>query len=490
MRYLSLFHRFMIATGQRGPDTMGIHDWVMQTDHILKKAVRTAALSAAAAAFLIVGVNQYEVSAEEAGYRVSDLASCIRDQETLNDLFPDISGTGNGNAYNSFPLYGNPGDVEWYFEGGDARFVEWSAYTSAMEPEHWVSVISQDLSAEAYEYSDDYYLWGTGNLVLELAIHEAPMTIWVGERQYYDRQDLLASVPAAETGGTPAGDLAGAKTYETGDAHGEEGPAQFIPWEEAGVKDHRIDFKDAGAEMKVRRIVDIPSHEIYLSDLWDLTEISLTPVDDLNKIKDISFVAELKNLTSIILNDNEITDLSPVAELPNLEGLFFNSNQVSDLGPLKGLENIHSIDMSNNPITDYSALGSLTGLESIHSFNNGITDAMLPGYIEQVKGLPNLEKLDLGSNPFSDYTALSQMTQITSLSLWHSDIDNQELVKLVSAIRNLPKLNSLSLKYNNISDVSPIAELTGLTRLVVTENPVSDVTPLAGLSLTDLQWDG
>ena len=115
---------------------------------------------------------------------------------------------------------------------------------------------------------------------------------------------------------------------------------------------------------------------------------------------------------------------------------------------------------------------------------------MLPGYIEQVKGLPNLEKLDLGSNPFSDYTALSQMTQITSLSLWHSDIDNQELVKLVSAIRNLPKLNSLSLKYNNISDVSPIAELTGLTRLVVTENPVSDVTPLAGLSLTDLQWDG
>ena len=71
-----------------------------------------------------------------------------------------------------------------------------------MDPDSWVGIISNELSGNAYEYADDYYLWETGNTVLELAMHEAPMTIWAGDRQFYDRQDLLGP---AETSGDVSG---------------------------------------------------------------------------------------------------------------------------------------------------------------------------------------------------------------------------------------------------------------------------------------------
>ncbi len=162
---------------------------------------KTACL-AAAAGLLAVCLNSGNVFAMAPEHGVSDLVASMTDRETLEALFPDISGTADGQAYDQFSLYGNPGEAEWYFEDGSPCFVEWSANESNMDPDSWVGIISNELSGNAYEYADDYYLWETGNTVLELAMHEAPMTIWAGDRQFYDRQDLLGP---AETSGDVSG---------------------------------------------------------------------------------------------------------------------------------------------------------------------------------------------------------------------------------------------------------------------------------------------
>ena len=172
-------------------------------NRIMKKGFYKTACLAVAAGLLSVCLNFGNIFAMALEPMVSDLVASMTNMETLEALFPDISGTADGQAYDRFSLYSNPGEAEWYFEDGSPCFVEWSANESNMDPDSWVGIISDELSGSAYEYADDYFLWETGNTVLELAMHEAPMTIWVGDRHFYDRQDLLG--PADDSGDASAG---------------------------------------------------------------------------------------------------------------------------------------------------------------------------------------------------------------------------------------------------------------------------------------------
>ena len=171
---------------------------------------KTACL-AAAAGLLAVCLNSGNVFAMAPEHGVSDLVASMTDRETLEALFPDISGTADGQAYDQFSLYGNPGEAEWYFEDGSPCFVEWSANESNMDPDSWVGIISNELSGNAYEYADDYFLWRADEIVVELAIQEAPLTIWTGHSAFYDRQDLLVNVGSS---GTPVSDSDDAALFD------------------------------------------------------------------------------------------------------------------------------------------------------------------------------------------------------------------------------------------------------------------------------------
>ena len=151
------------------------------------------------------------IHAEEAGYRVKNLVAAMTDRQTLEEMFPDASGIGDGHGYNELPLYSIPGEADWYFEEGSVCYVEWTTNTLSMEPDALVSIISTELSSEAYEYADDYFLWRADEIVVELAIQEAPLTIWTGHSAFYDRQDLLVNVGSS---GTPVSDSDDAALFD------------------------------------------------------------------------------------------------------------------------------------------------------------------------------------------------------------------------------------------------------------------------------------
>ena len=53
----------------------------------------------------------------------------------------------------------------------------------------------------------------------------------------------------------------------------------------------------------------------------------------------------------------------------------------------------------------------------------------------------------------------------------------------------MTKLSELHLSNNQISDISPLAELTELRILWIKGNPVTNFTPLAALNLTEFRSD-
>ena len=71
---------------------------------------------------------------------------------------------------------------------------------------------------------------------------------------------------------------------------------------------------------------------------------------------------------------------------------------------------------------------------------------------------------------------------LTELELIDMDLQNEDIVVL----RYMTNLTELWLTDNNISDLSPLAGLTNLTHLTIGWNPISDLSPLSGLE--NLTW--
>lgn len=91
-----------------------------------------------------------------------------------------------------------------------------------------------------------------------------------------------------------------------------------------------------------------------------------------NKIKNLDFLKNCKQLKYLILADNQVTDLSVLAELKELEYLELFMNQVSDVSPLSGLEHLVDLNLVLNQITDLSPLYGLKGLERVWLSRNGL----------------------------------------------------------------------------------------------------------------------
>ncbi len=96
-----------------------------------------------------------------------------------------------------------------------------------------------------------------------------------------------------------------------------------------------------------------------------------------NKIKDISFMADLTELRVIIMANNYITDISPLAGLKKLEYVELFNNYIEDYAPLRGLHRLIDLNLAFNQTQDFSPLYELKGLERLwlyHSNNRSNDD--------------------------------------------------------------------------------------------------------------------
>lgn len=252
----------------------------------------------------------------------------------------------------------------------------------------------------------------------------------------------------------------------------------FIPWAEAGLEDHVMDWKDEALAAAMAEETGITDREIMLSDVWEMR--SFTPsnhgVEVAKNISDISALGELINLTDLVISSDNISDISVLASLTNMTQLRLNSSNISDISVLAGLTNLTYLSLDNCNISDISPLAGLTNLNYYLSLlGNNISD------ISALAGLTDLTTLRLSRNNISDISALAGLTNLTDLELNNNNISD------ISALSEMTNLTNLLLGNNDIGDISALAGLTNLTRLQLTRNHISDISALSGMaSLSDL----
>lgn len=115
------------------------------------------------------------------------------------------------------------------------------------------------------------------------------------------------------------------------------------------------------------------------------------------KIKDITGIVKLKNLTFLHLTENEISDISPLINLKRLKELNLDNNKISDISKADKLTSLEILYLSYNNITDISALSKLNNIKQLYLWYNNISD------ISPLSSLNNLTSLNLESN-FIDMT--------------------------------------------------------------------------------------
>jgi internalin A len=183
-----------------------------------------------------------------------------------------------------------------------------------------------------------------------------------------------------------------------------------------------------------------------LAELPNLTTLDLS--DDY--LDDISELATLTQLRSLNLRGNDITDISPLTDLVNLEVLDLYGNGgfsfvTTDISPLAGMTKLKSLLLDRLIIDDLSPLSSLGELEQLSLGGVTITDA------SPLADLTTLTSLNLRSTMLSDLSDLSTLTKLTTL-----DVSSNQLTD-VTVLGNLPDIAQLSISYNPaITTLAPL----------------------------------
>lgn len=236
----------------------------------------------------------------------------------------------------------------------------------------------------------------------------------------------------------------------------------------------------------------------YNYELMDYEVLSqLTKLEDLSLCVSYSFdnpialpqLGNMPNLTSLLIGNFD--DLSELTNAPGLQSLAIYDTYAYDFSALASLQNLTSLelyDMSLEPSV-FEPVMKLTNLEYIV-----LNDSYIWGNAEGLLKLPNLKEFYM-----SDCTAGFDVTNLEpNTSLEILDINNTELRVLkdgkwdynddtnilplsenTDIFKNYQNLRELYVAGQNLDTVQFAASLPYLEVLDITDNYVTDLTPLA-----------
>ena len=220
-------------------------------------------------------------------------------------------------------------------------------------------------------------------------------------------------------------------------------------------------------DISSNRITDISE----LADLSDLTELIIYS----NDIRDLGPIRYLTNLITLDLSRNRITNISALSWLEHLENLDLDYNTIADLSPLADLEQLVYLDIDGNHIIDMSPLAACTQLEELWINTNQIST------ISTVRSLPNLKRVDLSSNAIVDISALTNHAHLTLLRLGNNPLDSRSCTTLGHLLNNNP---GLDLRHDACTASLPLSKT-----LYVNDDAKNDPEPNNAL-ISDPQEDG
>jgi hypothetical protein len=215
-------------------------------------------------------------------------------------------------------------------------------------------------------------------------------------------------------------------------------------------------------------------------------------------VDDISPVRALPGLKTLACDGSKsrtgiLESVAPLAGLP-LTHLSFAHTQVSDLAPLKGMPLVH-INCSNTSVKDLSPLEAMKlrfllaevlpvtdigPLRGIPIRELGLCETRGVKDISVLRGMP-LEYLNLTGIPVTDLSVLAETSSLRWLIL--DDMPVSDLTPL----RGL-SLRILAINQTKVTDLTPLGKIA-LEQIDYRATPLADVSPLRGIPLKRVNMD-
>lgn len=190
---------------------------------------------------------------------------------------------------------------------------------------------------------------------------------------------------------------------------------------------------------------------------------------------DIKQMKYLTKLSEIIMSDNpKVTDLSPLSALTDLEKITFHNCNVKDISFTANMKNLTVIGAESNGITDISALSGHKKLSDVWLQHNNVKD------ISPLKDSTEITHLSFTNNPISDISVLSGMKKLTQMHFSGCK------VKSLDALKKCKTLELIYIDNNQLSDLTSLANCKGLKELYAANNALNgNVKALKGLTILD-----
>jgi hypothetical protein len=176
---------------------------------------------------------------------------------------------------------------------------------------------------------------------------------------------------------------------------------------------------------------------------------------DYIRIKDLSGIEHLSNLTTLFLDWNQPSSLLPLASLSNLTKLGLFRNDLSDLTHLANLTNLESLYLMGNNITDITPLGQLGKLTYLGLAENNVAD------ITTIGSITSLLSLDLRQNRnASGFEVILNLINMTSLTISNTSPSSFDFLSSLVMLETLSVTNVETLK-----DLTPVMSIDSLKRI-------------------------
>ena len=227
-----------------------------------------------------------------------------------------------------------------------------------------------------------------------------------------------------------------------------------------------VDIVDPIADPGLKKLIKealglAEADELTAKKMWSLETMNPTHLDSTTNMFELQGIEHAKNMNyfripNLLGSKSEhadIFDLSPLAELKNLKSLVISNIHIVDLSPVANLKKLTYLMIEGSDLEDISAIANLKNLKVINFGFNKIKD------LSVLQGFDNLRGLSIGGNLF-DQSELNVLKnkKIDSLTLEFSRIENLDF------LRGNFELESLDINGTLVNSLDPLLE-TGLVKI-------------------------
>ncbi len=181
-------------------------------------------------------------------------------------------------------------------------------------------------------------------------------------------------------------------------------------------------------------------------------------------------IGTIPSIRTLNLNSCGITDITSLATLRKLETLLLDNNNVESIAPLASCTSLHTLGLSSNGITDISAISALGGLQELDlSYNT-------PSTLAPLANCTKLQTLNLSYCGLTDISVLKNCTQLTRLSATHNSLLG------IDGLENCTKLQEVELSNNKLTSIDALGSIDSITMVNINENDVKKIPPFSTTS--------